>query len=406
MNPYDPARRDTHPTRFIQSFGDSVSNLNSRLYSGFLQDEWRPRDWITLNLGARFDYVKALGVTSKADPPAPRFAASVDPWRKGHTTLRGGIGRYYDSVYVQFVRVDALADRQTTIRIENPPYTPWMPGIPYVNPRDIVSKVVLVRDTRRLDVRQTPYTDQGSLGIQQALGPMLLSADVVTARGRRLLLTRDRNYPTDDGVVGRRIRPDSSLGRVNVVESTGRSSYRGLHVGLQPREIPRHGGSLAYTWSRSERDTEDHNFVAQDQRDQPGEFAPSSSDARHRFVGALHTEGWFGLRVAALITARSPLPYNVTTGVDGNADGVNDNDRPVGEARNARRGASLWQIDARISRAFRLGSTRFEVLADVFNIANHRNWTDFEGLLTSPLFGRPRSSDAPREIQLGVRVDF
>ena len=39
------------------------------------------------------------------------------------------------------------------------------------------------------------------------------------------------------------------------------------------------------------------------------------------FVGALHSEGWFGMRVAALITARSPLPFhNVTTGVDGNAD--------------------------------------------------------------------------------------
>lgn len=403
---YDPDRRDTHPARFTQSFGESVSNLESRLYSGFVQDQWQPRPWMTLNVGARFDYVKALGVSSRPDGLAPRVGASVDPWRKGRTALRGGGGRYYDSVYVQFVRVDALADRQTTIRVDNPPYTLWMPGVPYVNPRDSGGTIVTVRDTRRLGVRQTPYTDQGSVGVQQALGPMLVSADVVAARGRRLLLTRDRNYPLNVGSSGARLRPDPALGQVNVVEATGHSSYRGLHVGLQARKPQRHGGSLAYTWSSSKRETEDQNFVAQDQRDPQADNGPSLSDARHRFVGALDTESWFGLRIAALINVRSALPYNVTTGRDDNFDAVIANDRPAGETRNARRGAGFWQIDVRVSRTFRIGPRRLEVLADIFNVANHRNWTDFDGRETSPFFLRPRSADAPREIQLGVRVDF
>ena len=139
--PYDPDNSETHPDSFTQSFGESVSKLESRLYSGFVQDQWRPRPWVMLNVGARFDYVKALGVSSKPDGLAPRVAASVDPWRRGRTALRGGAGRYYDSLYVQFVRVDALGDRQTTIRINNPPYTPWMPGLPYVNPRGSGSTV-------------------------------------------------------------------------------------------------------------------------------------------------------------------------------------------------------------------------------------------------------------------------
>ena len=193
--PYDPAVRETHPMTFVQSFGESVSYLESRLYSGFVQDQWRPRPWVTLNVGARFDYVKALGVSSKPDGLAPRIAASVDPWRKGRTALRGGAGRYYDSLYVQFVRVDALGDRQITLRIFNPPYTPSMPGLPYVNPLDSGGTVTPTPDTRRLGVRQIPFTDQGSIGLQQAVGPMLVSADVVAARGRRLLLTRDHNYP-------------------------------------------------------------------------------------------------------------------------------------------------------------------------------------------------------------------
>ena len=404
--PYDPARRETHPGRFTQSFGESVSHLESRLYGGFVQDQWSPRTWVTLNLGARFDYVKALGLSSASAGVAPRFGASIDPWRRGRTALRGSLGRYYDSVYVQFVRVDALADRQTTIRIDNPPYTPWMPGVPYINPRDSGSPAVTVRDTRRLDVRQTPYTDQGSIGIQQAVGPLLVSADVVQAVGRRLLLTRDQNYPLNVGVPGPRIRPDPNFGQVNVVESTARSSYRGLHLGLEPHRTERHGGSLAYTWSSSERETEDQNFVAQDQRNPTADRGPSLSDARHRLVGSLYSEIWFGLRVATLVTVRSALPYNVTTGRDDNFDSVIANDRPVGETRNAGRGAGFWQLDVRVSRTFRLGILRVEALADIFNLANRRNWNDFEGLATSPLFRKPRGAEAPREIQLGIRVDF
>ena len=193
---------------------------------------------------------------------------------------------------------------------------------------------------------------------------------------------------------------------MNVVESTARSSYRGLHLGLEPHRTERHGGSLAYTWSSSERETEDQNFVAQDQRNPTEDRGPSLSDARHRLVGSLYSEMWFGLRVATLVTVRSALPYNVTTGRDDNFDSVIANDRPVGETRNAGRGAGLWQFDVRVSRAFRLGSRRVEALADIFNVANHRNWTDFEGLTTSPLFRKPRGAEAPREIQLGIRVDF
>ena len=94
---------------------------------------------------------------------------------------------------------------------------------------------------------------------------------------------------------------------MNVVESTGRSSSRGLHAGVDARGSQRHGGSLAYTWSSSRREAEDHNFVAQDQRNPGADYGPSLSDARHRLVGELHTET-FGLRIAALINVRSALP--------------------------------------------------------------------------------------------------
>ena len=198
----------------------------------------------------------------------------------------------------------------------------------------------------------------------------------------------------------------TELGQVNVVESTGRSSYRGLHVGVDARGPQRHGGSLAYTWSSSERETEDQNFVAQDQRNPGAEYGPSLSDARHRFVGALHTETLFGLRIAALINVRSALPYNVTTGSDGNFDSVNANDRPAGETRNARRGASFWQIDTRVSRTFRLRRAPHRGAGGHLQPRQSSQLDRFRRTATSPFFRRPRSAEGPREIQLGIRVDF
>ncbi len=40
------------------------------------------------------------------------------------------------------------------------------------------------------------------------------------------------------------------------------------------------------------------------------------------------------------------------------------------------------------------------------NLLNHTNFGAFNGVITSPLFGRPNSADDPRRINLGVRFSF
>ena len=106
-----------------------------------------------------------------------------------------------------------------------------------------------------------------------------------------------------------------------------------------------------------------------------------------------------------LFTARSALPYNITTGADDNGD-LAMTDRPLGVGRNAGRGTASWQVDGRLSKSFRLGRQRIDVLAEVFNLTNRPNWTAFDGVITNATFGRPTSSGEPRQVQLGMRVDF
>jgi hypothetical protein len=126
-----------------------------------------------------------------------------------------------------------------------------------------------------------------------------------------------------------------------VRETEGRSSYRALQIGLQKSYARRHAYSVAYTLSRADRDTEDWDFVPPDQRDCGADWGPSASDARHRLAASGNVDLGLGFRVTSILTARSALPYNVTTGVDDNRDGY-PTDRPAGVSRNSARGDHFW----------------------------------------------------------------
>ena len=106
-----------------------------------------------------------------------------------------------------------------------------------------------------------------------------------------------------------------------------------------------------------------------------------------------------------MLTARSALPYNITTGVDTNRDTF-FTDRPAGVGRNSGRGAAFWQADIRLSRRVRLRRARLEVLGEIFNVSNRRNWIGHIGDKRSSRFGMPTAATGAREVQLGVRVEY
>jgi outer membrane receptor protein involved in Fe transport len=122
------------PSSYFQ-FPSAPSNIRSKSYFGFLQDEWRLTKRLTLNLGVRYEYNSPkldtqgrtfsvipgvttpstvfpnapLGMLFPGDPNAPRgvnypdknnWAPRVgfawDPKGDGKTSVRGGFGMFYD----------------------------------------------------------------------------------------------------------------------------------------------------------------------------------------------------------------------------------------------------------------------------------------------------------------------
>ena len=142
----------------------------------------------------------------------------------------------------------------------------------------------------------------------------------------------------------------------------------------------------------------------------------------------------------------------MTTGVAANGDTV-FNDRPDGFGRNSERGASQWNVNLRLNRAFNLGGMlgldgptmlggpggpppnnqrgpgggageggggpdrmvmidgnasrfRLDVHLQVFNLFNTANYNAFVGNLLSPYFGQATSAAPPRRVEIGASLSF
>jgi len=394
----DPA---TYPTKFTQGAGSPNVDIDDNMYAVFVQDQWRPLSRLTINAGLRWDYEDGPGISQDHDNVAPRLGLSYDLTGAAKTIVRASYGHYYDQVPLQVAREVEQAAGVTQVTIaKNPGYPdPFAPS-PLGKPSILRPSL-----TRYGDNNETPFVTEGTVGIQQQLGTKtVLGVDGVWARGRHLLEAHDQNYP--DLNAPNLPRPDPNYLIITAYETRGNSWYSGLQASLRRQHANRYSYYVAYTLSKSERDTEDFRFMPQDQRDFAADRGPGANDSRHRLAANAAVDLPYAFQIAGIVTARSALPYNITTGFDNNGDTF-PTDRPPGVGRNSARGDPFWQTDVRISRAFRLKRTRIELLGEIFNLANHRNWIGHLGNMKSTQqFGKPTAAAPAREIQLGVRVEY
>ena len=395
---FDPSVRTTYPFRYTRNEGAQSYELRQRLFSAFVQDEWKPADQLSIGIGVRVDGERVESAAARTNV-APRFRLAFDPWSRGRVSLRGGYGRYYDQMLLTVVR-DAYAG-QVGLVVDNPGYPDPFDSSLRGPARVRRNETALSPDLR------TPYADQLTLGLQGRIGAATIATlDAVGSRGRDLLIGRDLNYPDlsrpDD--ITPRLAP--TLRQVVIAESRASSWYRALQIGVQTR-LESVDISAAYTWSDSQNDTDGPRSFPQDQRNYGDNRGPSPNDSRHRLGIGAHASLPWGLRLAAVVNARSGLPYTAVLTSDANGDGVL-NDRRPGVGRNPYRGTAFAQTDIRLSKTVAVGSARIEWLLEVFNATNRTNWIRFDGVDDDLglRLGQPLESGPPRQFQAGVRASF
>jgi len=261
---------------------------------------------------------------------------------------------------------------------------------------------------------QQPTANQATVGISQRLtSTFALHVDAVYNRTRYDYKTLDIN--ARDPITG--VRPLPQFARIDQTQSVSDLKYRAIYTKLEKRFSRRNQFLVSYTWTKSEDNAPITRFL--DPFNHTIDFGPSNGERRHAVVASGSVLLPYDITVGAVWTARSQLPWSPLAGRDLNGDSFNT-DLVPGTTRNsgsrdlnlaavnayralnglaavtadAIDSSALSVADMRVSKSFRLqGTTRLELLLQVFNFLNTENLQDqYAGgrvnNALSPNFGR------------------
>lgn len=232
----------------------------------------------------------------------------------------------------------------------------------------------------------------------------------------------------------------------------GNSHYNGMLASIQHRFADNFTLLSNYTWSHCISDMDFTGELAgasyQDPLNRRGNRGNCNFDVRHIAntslvaMSPLHGHGWLSRlagnwQVAPIVSIRSGMAINVTTGTDNSLRGVGQ-DRPNLVAasaypdqktpaawlnraafipnpagtfgnigKNAVRGPAAVNFDLSLSRNFQLRErARLEARAEAFNAINHANYNNPTTSLNSSNFGRILGAGDPRILQFAMKLHF
>ena len=409
------------PTTFTQRLGDPSYKYALTRFGWSIEDDYRVRKDLILNLELAHAFQTHLDDWANF---GPRVGANWTPSAKARTTLRASVGMAYSYIDANNLLQTVIVNgqQQRDLVISNPGYPdPFATGITQAGapPGIIRARPGLVM----------PYNLRYNVGVDQPIGKIVKFRGTYSHQnGHNLLRSLDANAPA------RGIRPNPAFRTISELQTTARSLNESLTLDLSVNYPPRRlSANVNYQYGQAMNETDGAFVLPPDSFDLSQEWGSSRNDLRHRMNASLNSDLMAGFRVNASVRSQSAAPYNITTGIDLNGDGVN-NERPVSVGRNAGRGQPTNNVDLTLTWGLRIGQRaaieaprpgtgrgsqrsmpaanrnnevfRFEVYGRATNILNAVNPQSFSGVIMSPFFGRPTSASAPRRVVLGTRFWF
>lgn len=413
------------PYLFIQGLAPTLESAfadpRNQSAFGFVQDDWRIRRTLTLNLGLRYDvdrigHVRNYSAPTDANNLQPRFGVAWRPFAR--TVIRGGAGVYTQQHLLYYINRVQLEGPDGTVTVSLAPDSPLFPIFPNVLPVFPPGFAYPARDIQQLAGNfRNPYSIQSTIGVERAIATLTLSADYVYLNGRDLMSLVDANAPASNrkplqrtvaqADATRPIQPlQGTFRNMVTLGNEGRSWYHGLQVKAD-RSIGRLQAMASYTLSHSE-DMLNYQ-LPEDSRNIDAERARAGADIRHNltvgFTWAVPGTQWLlkDWSLSGIGVFRSNRPYTVTWGDDRNGTTQNDA-RPGG--RNTAKTDTYQNLDLALTRRFPRGSRTFEARVEAFNAFNVTNYDEYVGALLSPFYAKPISAFPKRRIQLAGTVRF
>lgn len=270
------------PLNATASVGDSSQNLVSNFYAGFLQDNWRVRPNLTLNLGVRYEYGQTPFDTSSktgwfdpstqlveysrsgavrngiVDPDwnnvAPRVGFAYSPSFSKNTVVRGAFGVFYATDNWNELQFEVvLPDYYSTQTLNSDPTKPTlaMSSLFPVATLGGGTSVPFSLDKRS----RTPYVQQWDFDIQHTFAHnMFLDVGYIGDTGQKLPQRRNEDAPTFDPTgtipIANRV-PYPAYSWILLDYNGGWSSYNGLATRFTKRFGSGMFLNVAYTWSHT-----------------------------------------------------------------------------------------------------------------------------------------------------------
>jgi hypothetical protein len=262
-----------------------------------------------------------------------------------------------------------------------------------------------------------PQTDQYSIGIRQAFGPVGASVSYAAMRGKNGF-TWVFGTRRPDGTCCQQLGPYQN---VLLSDATKKFWYDALLVSIdKPFTASSHwGATLAYTYAESEQtgnDTFSLDCLASECLRKIEDYPrhPTPNDERNRIVFSGIVGLPWDLRFSTLITLGSGLPYTLFDATNG--FGPNEFRVRLNEGRQEGSfpfDAPYQSWDFRLQKDFLIAKiVSLGVIGEVFNATNHDNFGCFEGFIPPPpevnaRFGKPNCVTTPgRRFQFGMNVSF
>lgn len=408
------------------NFGISSYDLGQWLITGFVQDKIRVSRDFTLDVGLRYDRQTLTDAKKNFEP---RIGFGWNPGGNSRTAIRGGYGMYYTQIRTNAVAgylingLDGIANYTATTGQTGFPTCLTGSCLPVnVDPRTLPAAQLPARDiTIKAGLRSFYQAQFARYGLNFNLLPnysdklvnprsqvftigaeheffkgLFVGADFVRQRLTNIDRSVDLNAPSefDRTTVGqirtvavanatRPILPaNGGVRQVNSYQNFGEADYNGLQMLFAYRGNSKVFASLSYTISKATNTTEpDGNGIGPNQviltRLGEDERGPSVVDQRHRAVFSFHYNFPLNFTAGTLMQFATARPFNATTGVDNNGDGIN-NDRPVVNGallpKSAYRGNGTQDVSVFVQNRIRISErTALTLRLEGFNIFNNDN---------------------------------